>query len=79
MAKTNAPAVPDEDRVDLLIPRGGINEDPNFLICINGVTYLLPKGKKSSVPKYVAEEYYRSVAAQEDYDATVDAIISKSN
>ena len=45
------------------IPRGGEREDPNMFICINGVNYLLPKGKLSSVPVVVADELYRARCA----------------
>ena len=55
----------DDGRVDLFIPRGGANEEPNLMIGFNGKNYLLPRGKTSRVPKYVAEEYYRSQRAQE--------------
>lgn len=36
-------------------PRGG--EDPNYHICINGKTWLLPRGKTSKVPMYVKMAY----------------------
>lgn len=60
------------DRVDLFVPRGGANEDPNVFISVNGVNYILPKGKKSSVPAHIAEEYHRSVRAQEAMYAKID-------
>lgn len=52
---------PVDDRVDLFIPRGQANDEPNLLISINGVNYLLPKGKTSRVKQCVADEYYRAV------------------
>lgn len=64
-----------EDRVDLFIDRGN-GDDPNFLIAINGVNYILPKGKTSRVPKYVAEEYWRSREAQNTADETIDRLIA---
>jgi hypothetical protein len=62
--KTTAPVVPEEERVDLFVPRGSANDDPNLFIGINGVNYLLPRGKTSRVPKFVAAEYYRSQEAE---------------
>lgn len=62
---------PADDRVDLFIPRGQANDEPNLLISINGVNYLLPKGKTSRVKQCVADEYYRAVRAQERYDRKV--------
>lgn len=60
-----------DDRVDLFVPRGQVNDEPNLLISINGVNYLLPKGKTSRVKQCVADEYYRAVRAQERYDRKV--------
>lgn len=62
---------PVDDRVDLFVPRGQVNDEPNLLISINGVNYLLPKGKTSRVKQCVADEYYRAVRAQERYDRKV--------
>ena len=45
-----------DDRVEVNIPRGGDREDPNLFVAVNGVNYLLPRGKKSRVPKAVADE-----------------------
>ena len=59
-------------RVELFIPRGSGKEDPNVFISVNGVNYLLPRGKKSSVPEHVAEEYYRSQRAEEAMHAKID-------
>ena len=67
----------DDGRVDLFIPRGGANEEPNLMIGFNGKNYLLPRGKTSRVPKYVAEEYYRSQRAQERYDETMDRFLKQ--
>ena len=69
--------VKDDGRVDLFIPRGGANEEPNLMIGFNGKNYLLPRGKTSRVPKYVAEEYYRSQRAQERYDDTMDRLLKQ--
>lgn len=68
---TQTETTPADDRVDLFIPRGQVNDEPNLLISINGVNYLLPKGKTSRVKQCVADEYYRAVRAQERYDRKV--------
>ena len=51
--------------VEIFIPRGSDRDDPNHFIGINGVNYLLPKGKSSTVPEHVAAEYRRSLAAED--------------
>ena len=53
------------EKVELSVPRGAAGDDPNLFIGVNGQNYLLPKGKKSMVPDFIAAEYYRSIAAQE--------------
>ena len=53
------------NRVELFIPRGAEQDEPNLLISVNGENYLLPKGKTSLVPEHIANEYYRSQRALE--------------
>lgn len=53
-----------DNRVEIFVPRGRSNEDPNMFISVNGVNYLLPRGKKSFVPDFVAYEYERAMAAE---------------
>ena len=67
--------VPEEERVDLPVPKGYANDEPNLLISVNGVNYLLPKGKTSKVPKFIADEFYRSQKAQEALDKRVDEML----
>lgn len=65
-------------RVKITVPRGYANDEPNLLIAVNGVNYLLPKGKTSEVPVFIAEEFYRSQKAQEDLDKRVDEMLEAS-
>ena len=62
-------------REKLFIPKGASNEDPNLFISVNGVNYLLPKGKESMVPAHVAAEYRRSVSAQERQDRSRERLL----
>jgi hypothetical protein len=64
----------EEKRVEVFIPRGADREDPNFFVGINGVNYLLPRGKKSMVPAAVAEEIARSDKAADAFYASVDVL-----
>ena len=68
---TTQQAQPKDDRVEIFIPKGYANDEPNLLICINGVNYVLPKGKTSKVPKHVAAEFKRSRRAEEALDKRV--------
>ena len=74
MAKKTTPA---EGRVLLSVPRGDAKGDPNLFISINGVNYLLPKGKTSEVPAEVAEEYYRAERAKEKFFETSEALLER--
>ena len=51
--------------VNLTIPRGYADDEPNLVISVNGKNYVLPKGKTSKVPPAVKYEYDRSLRAQE--------------
>ena len=69
----------EEQRVDLFVEKGYANDEPNHLVAVNGVNYLLPRGKTSNVPKYVADEYYRSRKAQQALDETVDKMLAAAS
>lgn len=64
----------EEIRIEVAVPRGGEREDPNLFVGINGVNYLLPKGKRSQVPEAVAREIRRSEKARELLDQTMDSL-----
>ena len=65
--------------VEVYIPRGSnANDDPNMFVSVNGVNYLLPRGKKSVVPVEVAEEIERSKKAQEALDQRIDEMLGAS-
>ena len=76
--KTTPTVNPADERVDLFVPKGYANDEPNLLISFNGANYLLPRGKTSNVPKFVAEEFYRSQKAQEALDKRVDEMLEAS-
>lgn len=74
-AKESATTAKETKKVELFIPKGYANEDPNLFISVNGVNYLLPRGKKSLVPPEVAAEYERSVRAQQTLDEHKDEML----
>lgn len=78
-AEPEAPKVPVQERVELFVEKGYANDEPNQIIGVNGVTYVLPKGKTSLVPKFVADEYYRSRKAQQRLDETVDKMLAEAS
>lgn len=76
MAETNTTKA--KELVSVFIPRAGANEDPNFFVSVNGVNYLLPRGKTSMVPPHIAYEIERSRKATEAQDSNIDAMLEAS-
>lgn len=77
--KASKPSVTRKDnRVEIFVPKGYANDEPNLHIGVNGVNYLLPKGKKSLVPEAVAKEFYRSQRAQENLDENIEKMLEAS-
>lgn len=66
------------EREDIFVPKGYVNDEPNMLISVNGVNYLLPRGKTSNVPKFIADEFRRSQKAQEALDKRMDEMLEAS-
>lgn len=65
-----------EERVEIYVPAKIGNDDPNLFVSVNGVNYLLPKGKRSMVPKHIAEEIQRSQRAQQKQDEQIDMMLA---
>lgn len=75
---TAAAVQPADERVEIYVPRGYANDEPNVVIGVNGVNYVLPRGKTSMVPKFIADEFKRSQKAQEALDNRVDEMLAAS-
>lgn len=67
-----------KDRVEIFVPRVSGNSDPNLVIVINGKNYILPRGKKSLVPKSVAAEYERMKRAQYKMDDAIFEMVEQA-
>lgn len=79
MASNKAAEQAAEDtRVEVFVPKSYANDDPNMFVSVNGVNYLLPRGKKSMVPPEVKAEIDRAVAAQERMDAHIEEMLEVS-
>ena len=71
--ETAAEKLPDPYELEeIFIPRAGAKEDPNLFVSVNGKNFLIPKGKKSKVPRYIADEIRRSEHARDAFEAFVD-------
>jgi len=66
-----------EQRVEVYIPKGFAGDDPNLFISVNGVNYLLPRGKTSLVPVHIKKELERSRLAQDKADTKAAAMASE--
>ena len=67
-----------DTRVEVFVPKGYANDEPNLFVSVNGVNYLLPKGKKSLVPAHVAAEIERSKRAAEVQDEKMEQMLEAS-
>ena len=67
----------DEQLVEVFTPRNAANKDPNFFVGVNGVSYLLPRGKKSLVPAAAAAEIERALRAEDAMYEAQDALKNK--
>lgn len=65
------------ERVEVTLPRAGDREDPNMIVGINGVNYILPRGKKSMVPRCVAMEIERSEKAKDRFNEKSEELLMK--
>ena len=75
-----APAAPaKEEKVEIFIPKGYANDEPNLLVGVNGKMFLLPKGQKSVVPKYIADEIHRSWAAETTMDKHIAEMVAEAS
>ena len=66
-----------EKRVEVHIPKGYANEEPNFFVSVGGVNYLLPRGRTSMVPEAVAYELERARKAQEALDRKIETLMER--
>lgn len=64
-----------DNRVSVAIPKGFANEEPNVLVSVNGVNFVLPRGKTSLVPQEVAWELERAARAQQLLDENMDRML----
>jgi hypothetical protein len=67
-----------EERVDVFVPQGLKNDDPNLYVSINGMNFLLPRGQVSSVPPYVKAAIERSYGAQAFQEKRSNDLIEKT-
>ena len=77
MANKEKTEVQTNGKVEVMIPRTIGNKEANFFVAANGVSYLLPRGKKSLVPPEVAAEIERSIKAQDEMYEAQDALKAK--
>lgn len=67
-----------EERKDVFIDKGYVNDEPNQFVSVNGKNYLLPKGETSNVPAHIAAEIERSRRAQRRQDKNAEQLLEKA-
>ena len=65
------------EKVEVFVPKGYVNEEPNLFVSVGGVNYLLPRGRTSLVPPAVAYELERARKAQEDLDRKISRLLER--
>ena len=73
------PATDVEVRVEVFIPKGYANDEPNQFVGVNGKIFILPKGKTSLVPQYVKDEIDRSRRAEETMDQHIAEMVEAAS
>ena len=63
------------ERIEIELPRGS-GEDK--FISVNGVAYIVPRKGRHAVPPEIAEEYERSLRAEDARDENQESLISKA-
>lgn len=66
------------DRVEVFVPKGLSNDDPNLYVSVNGENFLLPRGKTSLVPTHIKEAIERSYGAQAIMEEHSQSLIEKT-
>ena len=65
------------EKVEVFVPKGYVNEEPNLFVSVGGVNYLLPRRRTSLGPPAVAYELERSRKAQEDLDRKIGQLLER--
>ena len=65
------------EKVEVFVPKGYVNEEPDLFVSVGGVNYLLPRGRTSLVPLALAYELERSRKAQEDLDRKIGQLLER--
>ena len=73
-AKTETAVKVEPTKEKITLPRARNGEDSTMFVSINGVNYLVPKGKAVEVPAFVAREIERARKADEYYHDRADAL-----
>ena len=65
-------------KVKITLDKARGSEPRELLVGINGVNYLIPKGKQVEVPDFVAEEVKRARAAEDFMDEQKDEMLKSA-
>ena len=65
------------NKQEIFIPRSGDANDAGLYVSVNGEAFLLPRGKSSRVPAYIAAEIRRSELAREQQEKTAKSMRGK--
>lgn len=67
-----------DERVEVFVPKGLANDDPNLYVSINGENFLIPRGQVSLVPPHIKSAIERSYGAQAYQEKRSNDLIEKT-
>lgn len=66
------------ERVPIMIPKGGTNEDSTLQVFVNEKGYIIPRGQEVYVPRFVADVVRAARRASEKRDNYVEEKLEES-
>lgn len=75
---TKKATIETNERVSVTIPRARYGEEENLFVAVNGVNYIVPKGKTVDVPDFVAAEIARAQAAEDKMYAEKERMLAQT-
>ena len=67
-----------KERVSVALPRARHGEEENLFVGVNGVNYIVPKGRSVDVPDFVAEEIRRAQEAEDRMYAEKERLLEQA-
>jgi hypothetical protein len=74
----NEKTTKNDERVEVFVPKGLANDDPNLYVSVNGENFLIPRGQVSLVPPHIKAAIERSYSAQAYQEKRSNELVEKT-